>query len=67
MILYGLLAISIIWFVIMWYVLDWEDVFMIIYGLLLTILLFIGFADGDPLYVAAVGLVCIALHCFRDL
>ena len=28
---------------------------MIIYGLLLIILLFIGFADGDPLYFVAAG------------
>lgn len=65
--LYGLLAISIVWFVIMWYVLDWEDAFMIVYGLLLIILLFSGFADGNPLYFVAAGLVCIALEiCTKE-
>ena len=35
---------------------------MILYGLLLIILLFIGFADGNPLYFVAAGLICIALE-----
>lgn len=41
---------------------------MILYGLLLIILLFSGFADGNPLYFVAAGLVCIALEicCRKD-
>ena len=40
---------------------------MIIYGLLLIILLFSGFADGNPLYFVAAGLVCIALEiCTKE-
>ena len=35
---------------------------MILYGLLIIILFFSGFADGDPLYFVAAGLVCIALE-----
>ena len=41
---------------------------MIVYGLLLLLFLFSGFADGNPLYFVAAGLVCIALEicCRRD-
>lgn len=40
---------------------------MILYGLLLLLFLFSGFADGNPLYFVAAGLVCIALEiCTKE-